>query len=106
MTAELRFATVDGERTALYIVGQVPPAEADDGEGHVIIALPFAQEHQGSWTAFEAKTEQGHTRQVRFSRMAWRQRNGVRRAPPYSEARRHDLLLRMGSHRDRIRAAA
>ncbi len=81
---EVRYAVVDEEQTALYVVGAVDASESEDGEGYCIIALPYRQEHQGQWSGFEVRTLAGEKRLVRFTRMPVRKRNGLRRVPPTS----------------------
>jgi hypothetical protein len=82
---EVRYAIVDEEQTALYVVGVVDASEAEDGEDYCIIALPWCPGgHQGQWSGFEVRTLAGAKRLVRFTRMPVRKRNGLRRVPPTS----------------------
>ena len=82
--AELRYGTVDEEKTELILVGSVAAEDADDGEAYCIVALPFLDEHTGQWTAFPVKNLRGEVRRVRFSRIPLNQRKGVRKQKPAS----------------------
>jgi hypothetical protein len=58
-----RYATVDGERTACFVVGE----KVDGPKKELVLCLPYQAEHTGTWTAFNAETVDGPVVAVRFT---------------------------------------
>jgi hypothetical protein len=52
MVAEKRFAVIDDEKTALFVVGMYQGDEDDGTEKQLIIALSFRDEHVVAWHSF------------------------------------------------------
>ena len=77
---EKRFVSLNGEHTECLVVG-VYDHEQELGQDQLILALPFRDEHVGSWECFDVKSVEGRTASVRLTLAPLAARCGFRKIP-------------------------